>query len=54
MIEAIRNISDTSFVGFSSNDDGECVHIATSTQSFYLSEVKQKKGKSKKSDKDDD
>lgn len=36
LVEAIHNISDFSFITFSGNDDGECLSIGNSTQSFYI------------------
>lgn len=36
LLDAINAISDTSFITFSWNEDGECTRIGNSTQSFYM------------------
>ena len=43
LVEAIKGISDTSFLTFSWNASFECTRIGASTQSFYLPEFKTKK-----------
>ncbi len=42
LVEAIKAISDTSFLTFSWNASLECTQIGTSTQSFYLPKFKTK------------
>ena len=42
LLDAIKSISDYSFVTFGWNADFECTRIGNSTQSFYLSEKPKK------------
>ncbi len=42
LVEAIKGISDTSFLTFSWNASFDCTRIGTSTQSFYLPKFKTK------------
>jgi hypothetical protein len=42
LVDALRSISDYSFVTFSFNDLGECTRIGLSTQSFYIPSGKAK------------
>lgn len=49
IVEAMKHSSDYSYLLFEWNDDGECIYVGSSTQSFYLPEltdkVKKDKGK---------
>ena len=40
LIQAIKSISDYSFLLFGVNDIGECMRVGVSTQSFYIPKIK--------------
>ncbi|MBD3648333.1 MAG: hypothetical protein HUJ31_12975 [Pseudomonadales bacterium] len=47
IVAAVGKIADSSYLGFSTDEYGECVHVAVSTQSFYQrtwQETKKRKG----------
>ena len=42
LVDAIKSISDFSFITFAWDVDGNCTRIGNSTQSFYVSDLKSK------------
>jgi len=44
LLDAMKSVSDFSFITFSWNVAGECTRIGFSTQSFYLPNFKIQKG----------
>jgi len=53
LLDAVKSISDFSFVRFNWDVDGECTAIGISTQSFYLPNFKIQKGMGGDDDDDD-
>lgn len=47
LLDAVKSISDYSFITFSWNAAGECTLIGNSTQSFYIPELTDKNKKKK-------
>lgn len=40
LLEAIRSIADFSFITFAADENGQCIRIGNSTQSFYIPDFK--------------